>query len=805
MVSLDVLLVDDVLDVGRVKINNNFSSLSDAVEVLEGTPSLSFGGVWDASLNSPDLVSGSFGSGVVFRVSVGGSTVLDGVSDWSVGDLVVRTDLGWLKIDQSERVESVNGEFGVVELTSDDVDEGLVNEYYSVGKVEGVIDDYVDSAFVNSLVVDANTLNGSFSSDFASAVQGGLAESAVQPGDDAVVLGSGVGVGENEVLASDGVGGTGWVVLSTDDVVEGGNEYYSDSKVEGVVTEGFVSGLGVDAASLGGEGLGSFVLQSEVGAVDGVAGLDVNGLVPLEQLPTGVATSVSSVATVVERDGLVVESGDVAVVAETGLTYVFDGSSWVEVTAASDVTSVNGGVGDVVLDSGDLGDVNVGTLSTGEVLRWDGTEWVNSLLSYGVSDLTDVDVSGVSDGSVLVWNDLESRWKTSEGNLNFLSDVDVSGLSDEDVLYWNNANSSWENTNLTGLGVATTEDFESLNVGFTNFVSSVVVPPESGDVGDVVLGVGGLADVEADSPTAGQVLAWDGVDSWDATTLSLGDSSDVSIGSLSGGEILQYDSGAGEWTPVSPAYLVASDVDTIAELNNIVADANLLSSEDIDTLAELNSVITDATLVDASHTHEISEITDFDTHTHTITDITDFDTHTHTTADFDDFNVTSVATNEFLQWDGTDWVNTTISSSDIQNFSTDVQNVIDETYVSSLDVTANVLEETSQQISAGATQTLDLSTGNVFQVTLTQDATLDFSGVTLGKVNRMTVELIQDSSGNHNVTLPSSVTWENNSPPTFSLNAGATDIIEMYTADDGVTWRAHVIGLNFPPPPPPGV
>ncbi len=72
---------------------------------------LSFQGTWNASSNSPTLTSGSGTPGYYYIVETAGSTNLDGITDWAVGDWAVFSDLAtdaWQKIDNSQ-VGNVTG------------------------------------------------------------------------------------------------------------------------------------------------------------------------------------------------------------------------------------------------------------------------------------------------------------------------------------------------------------------------------------------------------------------------------------------------------------------------------------------------------------------------------------------------------------------------------------------------------------------------------------------------------------------------------------------------------------------------
>jgi hypothetical protein len=69
------------------------------------TGGLTFKGTWNASTNTPTLVSGTGTTGEFYIVSVAGSTNLDGITDWQVGDWAVFTEQGgvdaWEKIDNT--------------------------------------------------------------------------------------------------------------------------------------------------------------------------------------------------------------------------------------------------------------------------------------------------------------------------------------------------------------------------------------------------------------------------------------------------------------------------------------------------------------------------------------------------------------------------------------------------------------------------------------------------------------------------------------------------------------------------------
>ena len=85
------------------------------------TGALVYQGTWNASTNTPTLVSSTGTKGYYYVVSVAGTTNLDGITDWQVGDWAVFNGSIWQKIDNTDSVQSVNGQTGVVVLGPNDV------------------------------------------------------------------------------------------------------------------------------------------------------------------------------------------------------------------------------------------------------------------------------------------------------------------------------------------------------------------------------------------------------------------------------------------------------------------------------------------------------------------------------------------------------------------------------------------------------------------------------------------------------------------------------------------------------------
>jgi hypothetical protein len=85
------------------------------------TGAVTYEGTWNASTNTPTLVSSVGTKGEYYVVSVSGSTNLDGITDWVAGDWAIFNGTVWEKVDNTESVISVNGLTGVVVLDAADV------------------------------------------------------------------------------------------------------------------------------------------------------------------------------------------------------------------------------------------------------------------------------------------------------------------------------------------------------------------------------------------------------------------------------------------------------------------------------------------------------------------------------------------------------------------------------------------------------------------------------------------------------------------------------------------------------------
>jgi hypothetical protein len=106
-----------------------FGKLQNQINGLIG--SAVYQGTWNASTNNPTLASGVGTRGYYYIVNVAGSTNLDGITDWNVGDWAIFDGTAWQQVDNTDSVTSVNGQTGAVSLTTDNIPEGAVNQYFT--------------------------------------------------------------------------------------------------------------------------------------------------------------------------------------------------------------------------------------------------------------------------------------------------------------------------------------------------------------------------------------------------------------------------------------------------------------------------------------------------------------------------------------------------------------------------------------------------------------------------------------------------------------------------------------------------
>jgi hypothetical protein len=126
-----------------------------------GAGGLKYGGLWNANTNNPTITSGVGDNGEYYIVGTAGTTSIDGISDWGVGDWIIFGGSAWQKIDNSE--VSSSGRFGISDTSG-------VYTYYatltlamtaaSAGQTIELFADYTESSVTAITLKNGVNING---------------------------------------------------------------------------------------------------------------------------------------------------------------------------------------------------------------------------------------------------------------------------------------------------------------------------------------------------------------------------------------------------------------------------------------------------------------------------------------------------------------------------------------------------------------------------------------------------------------------------------------------------------------------
>ena len=128
--TMSGVTISDYIATTQKAVANGVATLDSGGKVpvsqIPALGDLNYQGTWNASTNSPTLTSSVGTKGYYYVVSVAGSTNLDGITDWQIGDWAVYNGSAWQKIDNTDAVTSVNSKTGTVVLTYSDITSGVV-------------------------------------------------------------------------------------------------------------------------------------------------------------------------------------------------------------------------------------------------------------------------------------------------------------------------------------------------------------------------------------------------------------------------------------------------------------------------------------------------------------------------------------------------------------------------------------------------------------------------------------------------------------------------------------------------------
>jgi len=177
---------------------------------------LIYKGLWNASTNSPALTSASSAAaGWYYKVSVAGTTSIDGNAVWSLGDMIISNGATWdILQGGSSDVVSVAGKVGVVTLAATDVGLSNVTNVAQLASTQAL-------AITGDITAPSTNLStGTIASTLAAVGSAGTYKSVTTDSKGRVTAGtnpttlSGFGITDGAPILVNGTVGSGTLVTS---------------------------------------------------------------------------------------------------------------------------------------------------------------------------------------------------------------------------------------------------------------------------------------------------------------------------------------------------------------------------------------------------------------------------------------------------------------------------------------------------------------------------------------------------------------------------------------------------------------
>lgn len=476
----------------------------------------------------------------------------------------------------------------------------------------------------------------------------------------------------------------------------------------------------------------------------------------------------------------------------------------------------------------DLTDVTITGASTGQVLKYNGSAWVNDTdaTAGGTSaldDLSDVTITAAASGDILRHNG--TAWVDTPGTTHFeaagavaaheADTTSVHGIADTSVL----ATDSDVSTAVSNHAAATDPHGDRAYADglASNYEAAGAVATHSADT----TSVHGISDTSALLTTSS------GIDAL----------SDVTITAAASGDILRHNGTA--WvdavgtTHFEAAGAVAAHEADTTSVHGIADTSALLDTADIGVSVQGYSSVLAATTasfttadetkldgIEAGATADMSAaeilaalLTVDGAGSGLDADLLDGNSsaafatagHDHTgTYQPLDSELTALAgltsaADKLPYFTGSG----TAALADLTTFG---RSIIDDADAASVRGTINAVARINGGVETVATNstatgsvTVDLANGNLHALTLTGNiTTLTLTGSTASRLCSLTLVITQDSTGGRSITWPASVKWlPAGSAPTFTTTLSTVSVVEMFTIDNGTTWYAGLAGTGI--------
>jgi hypothetical protein len=448
---------------------------------------LNYQGTWNASTNTPTLTSSVGSKGYYYAVAVAGSTNLNGITDWNIGDLAVYNGTAWEQIDNTDAVTSVNGFTGSVVLTTTDVAEGT-NEYFTTAKARSSVSAGTGITYNSTTGVITNSLPS----------LGGDVVGAASSTDNAVARFNGT---------------TGKSIQNSSVIIDDSNN------VTGVNSLTATTLVVNDNATLGGSNADSLAVNARITtdlepATDNARDIGTNGRNWRDGFFGRNLTAATLNATTVDINGGTIDNTTIgASTASTG--------SFTTLTTSSTVTLNGGTANGVAYLNGSK------VLTSGSALTFDGTNLGVNTVATALTNYRGAEFAGTTanTGGFL-------RMRSSDSSINSLDFTDVNGraiftTTNHPVRFGVNDTEQMRLTS-TGLGIGTSSPSTKLHTSAFAAISTTI--DRVGDFGAslqfVRSGLAGNAALGlANDNALGIYLNNSQVGHWNTTGLGIGTTS----------------------------------------------------------------------------------------------------------------------------------------------------------------------------------------------------------------------------------------------------------------------------------------
>ena len=185
-------------------------------------------------------------------------------------------------------------------------------------------------------------------------------------------------------------------------------------------------------------------------------------------------------------------------------------------------------------------DVDLTESSTNQVLKYNGSIWVNNFVN--LTELADTNITTLNNGDILRYNSVSQKWETDTFNINDLDNVNITSVANNEVLKYNSSSGKWENS----------DRIDTLN-----------------ELGDVTL----------TSVTTGDLLRYNGTNFVNTKIALDNDFTNVNFTSLTNGDLIKYN--GSNFINFAPTYLDGagiSDNYLIKVVGGVTTQTNMIET-----------------------------------------------------------------------------------------------------------------------------------------------------------------------------------------------------------------------------------